>query len=89
MTPDQLEKMAREARLVIDGENVRSPFVDSVALVDLARFAALVRTAAMEEAAQVCMGRCDPTGTTDCSPWVQAAVDIMALAQQAGGEPAS
>lgn len=65
MTPAKLQELAREAGLTIDGDSVRSPHLDCVALEDLARFAEwvqadtllsadfykLVRASALEEAA--------------------------------------
>lgn len=87
LTPAKLQELAREAGLTIDGDSVRSPHLDCVALGDLARFAALVRAAVLEEAARVCDALEDEI--TDPYDWPNPAVcadAIRALAQQAGGE---
>jgi HPt (histidine-containing phosphotransfer) domain-containing protein len=87
MTPAQIERLARQAGVTLFGDD---PEAGAWAfwLHELHQFAALVRAAALEEAAQLAEDEIDPEWPgDDLSRQAESlAGSIRALAQQAGGE---
>lgn len=84
MTPDQIEKLAREAGMQFGATHITPDGEERWASVTdrhLARFAQIVRASALEEAARVCEAHACSLDDLDVM-----AEKLRALAQQAGGE---